>query len=407
MKKILFMLGNYTPKASANGICVRAVIEDLKRKGYHVYVICYGNEEKMQETEQETIVTVQSNRCLDNDLYSGKTRGIKRKVFILWSLLTEPPYPMIGKKMAAAFQKKLKFILSRYEIDTIVAVVHPVDAALALASLGKEPLCRRVIYELDTLTDDQYLKTGWRRFFFQKIKKTEERIHSRADKIVYMRSHDASFSSAPNASEVKYVAADIPLIDQAYYDEIHRERQPKHSIPDPFIVYAGSLSAQIRPPEYVLSLLGALYQKKVRYKACFYSRGCSEVVRDYSDKTASQIEWKDYVSPDELLSIYHDAHFLLNIGNLAEDVLPSKLIQYISTGKPIIHISFSQKDACLPYLERYENCVIINTEEPFEENVSKLTSFLRTNQSRVLDYSVIARAFQENTVEWTSHQLLN
>ena len=176
MKKILFMLGNYTPKASANGICVRAVIEDLKRKGYHVYVICYGNEEKMQETEQETIVTVQSNRCLDNDLYSGKTRGIKRKVFILWSLLTEPPYPMIGKKMAAAFQKKLKFILSRYEIDTIVAVVHPVDAALALASLGKEPLCRRVIYELDTLTDDQYLKTGWRRFFFQKIKKTEERI---------------------------------------------------------------------------------------------------------------------------------------------------------------------------------------------------------------------------------------
>ena len=169
--------------------------------------------------------------------------------------------------------------------------------------------------------------------------------------------------------------------NQAYYDEIHRERQPKHSIPDPFIVYAGSLSAQIRPPEYVLSLLGALYQKKVRYKACFYSRGCSEVVRDYSDKTASQIEWKDYVSPDELLSIYHDAHFLLNIGNLAEDVLPSKLIQYISTGKPIIHISFSQKDACLPYLERYENCVIINTEEPFEENVSKLTSFLRTNQS--------------------------
>lgn len=40
MKKHLFILGNYFPNPSANGICIENICKSLIRKGDEVFIIC-------------------------------------------------------------------------------------------------------------------------------------------------------------------------------------------------------------------------------------------------------------------------------------------------------------------------------------------------------------------------------
>lgn len=404
MKKIVFMLGNYTPKLSANGMCVKALIDELKNDN-EIYVICYGDDYREFCEDNVKFYTIPSNRCLTNKFYSGKVGGLKRKFFLLKTCFVEPPYPISGFEMAKRYYRRLNEILSLEPIDIVVSVVHPVDSAIALMNV-KDKTVKKIVYELDALVDDKYLKTGWRKFFLRRNVKLEADIHKNADMVLFLKSHQNYISTIAN--ENKFIPVDIPLINEHYYNAIRSNLKISVAEKDiPTIVYAGSLSSCVRSPEYILRLLYELYNRKTKFNAVFYSRGCSEQISLYSQKTEGMIERKDYVSSSKLIDVYGNADFLLNIGNLAPETLPSKLVQYISTGKPIIHISYSKPDICVDYLNNYPNCVIVNVDDDFYDNVEKLHTFIRNNQNKLLEYANIVSDFSDNTAIWTVRQILS
>ena len=53
-------------------------------------------------------------------------------------------------------------------------------------------------------------------------------------------------------------------------------------------------------------------------------------------------------------------HCLLSIGNLNPSQLPSKVIEYISTGKPVIHFVEIQDDPVLEIADEFSNLIVIN-----------------------------------------------
>jgi hypothetical protein len=48
----------------------------------------------------------------------------------------------------------------------------------------------------------------------------------------------------------------------------------------------------------------------------------------------------------------HDADILLHIGNNTPTQIPGKLLEYMATGKPMLHVYYIDDDGCLPYLEK-------------------------------------------------------
>ena len=64
----------------------------------------------------------------------------------------------------------------------------------------------------------------------------------------------------------------------------------------------------------------------------------------------------DMVTRNEALEkMVNSLHCLLSIGNLNPSQLPSKVIEYISTGKPVIHFVEIQDDPVLEIANEFSN----------------------------------------------------
>ena len=68
----------------------------------------------------------------------------------------------------------------------------------------------------------------------------------------------------------------------------------------------------------------------------------------------------DMVSRNEALEKMGTSfHCLLSIGNLNPSQLPSKVIEYISTGKPVIHFAEIANDPVIKISEKFEILIVV------------------------------------------------
>ena len=79
---------------------------------------------------------------------------------------------------------------------------------------------------------------------------------------------------------------------------------------------------------------------------------------------------------EQIKMMQDEADILLNIGNTIPGMVPSKIFEYMSTGKPIISTSCIQNDPVITYLEHYGNAHVINEKETIETEVSRLKEYL-------------------------------
>ena len=95
----------------------------------------------------------------------------------------------------------------------------------------------------------------------------------------------------------------------------------------------------------------------------------SEFVDEYLSGKISNIVYHGEVSPEKADWYAQKADILINIGNKEFNLLPSKLIDYVSMGKPIINISQIENCATLPYMAKYPIGLQLFEEKEITENV--------------------------------------
>ena len=78
----------------------------------------------------------------------------------------------------------------------------------------------------------------------------------------------------------------------------------------------------------------------------------------------------------------NSAHCLLSIGNKNPNQIPSKVIEYLATGKPIIHFTEIDDDPVINLSNEFHNLVILNKSDDekklsllFEEMFNKIEKF--------------------------------
>ena len=118
-------------------------------------------------------------------------------------------------------------------------------------------------------------------------------------------------------------------------------------------------------------------------------------------KDTENIEFHWYVNDDskneiashnkELNSIFHSIvereealklmagsfHCLVSIGNLNTTQIPSKVIEYISTGKPVIHFCEVENDPVKNIANEFQNLFIISETSNKENLLNQLNSFYK------------------------------
>jgi len=123
------------------------------------------------------------------------------------------------------------------------------------------------------------------------------------------------------------------------------------------LVFVGTLYKTIRSPNYLLQLFRKLLQTSLEDKLELHFFGsisdCTNSFELYKDLLNKKIFLHGLVSHNITLRVLKEADFLINIGNNTPCQLPSKIVEYMFSGKPIINLIPSCNDSSLSLIKDY------------------------------------------------------
>lgn len=147
------------------------------------------------------------------------------------------------------------------------------------------------------------------------------------------------------------------------------------------IVFAGTLYRTLRRPDFLLALFARLRacEGLPRMELHFYG-DASECADAFPSQRASGdhgVFVHGPVGRPEALEATRSADILVDIGNLNGCQLPSKLVEYLASGRPIIELCASSDSAACQILQAQPGVLIVEAgAAPDERQVSDVAAFV-------------------------------
>ncbi|MEX0679130.1 MAG: glycosyltransferase [Pirellulales bacterium] len=148
------------------------------------------------------------------------------------------------------------------------------------------------------------------------------------------------------------------------------------------MVYCGRVYNDIRSPAYLLKLLRRLIEvNSHRNSPQLHFLGslgdCHHVFEPYRDLIDKHLFLHGEVERATVAATLRNADVLINIGNSTSHQLPSKIVEYIGMGKPIVNLISHDQDCTLELLADYPAALNLRChEDTIEENVSRTVQLI-------------------------------
>ena len=134
------------------------------------------------------------------------------------------------------------------------------------------------------------------------------------------------------------------------------------------ISYFGIFTKGVRSPNSFLELV----KKNNEMEFSWYVNEDSEKIIKSCDLNVDKHSFYSQVSREEAQKLMvNSAHCLLSIGNKNPNQIPSKVVEYLATGKPIIHFTEIDNDPVIKFSNQFHNLITINKSVE-DENLSLL-----------------------------------
>jgi glycosyltransferase involved in cell wall biosynthesis len=377
--KILIISYIYYPIISPRAFRWTAIAEYWARKGHSIDVICawkpgLSKDEIINEVQLHRVggIVVESlkslvkenNRRKDTSMKSfevevsynirSKTVNlIKRTSDYTWKKLYWPDYACLWYFSATSKAKKL---LKKRQYDCIISVSHPFTGHLVGLNLkDKYPQTKWVVDIGDPFSFLDETPNNNNKLYYMLNNKYEGKVFEKADAISVtteptLKKYAQIFPG--NASKISVIP---PLLSQEidcdYSDSVFSGKEKIR------LVFIGSLFKTIRSPEYLLRLFNKLLEKEIGDKLELHFFGgikdCQSLFDKYQLLLGNKIFLHGKVSKDKANQAMKEASILINIGNNTSYQLPSKVVDYASTGKPVLNIAKSSSDSSSIFFSSY------------------------------------------------------
>lgn len=294
----------------------------------------------------------------------------------------------INSLFRRTFEKKIREYQNKNEYDLCIATLMPVEAVSAAMNVCNKNTVF-AIYQLDTYWNNDWLPAKYK----DKRRKFEEHLINDADYIVttplIKRSNEAAF---PDHSG-NIISAEFPMIVELETEGTGKVYDDNKT----HCAFLGRLYKGIRPPEPAIKTILKTENNNVVFD--FYGTGqhLISAVLEKKGQPTELIQLHGTVSSEEARKIRDTAHFLVNIDNTTTLQVPSKIFEYMCTGKPIVNFYFFKDSPTLKYMEKYPNCVNIYLNGELDEEAQRLDEFIASNKEIRVPYQIVKEMFRENT----------
>lgn len=423
MRHIVVLVGEYLPFISPNGNIANNLIEELK-KTYKITVITRKNDINL---ERESIFDgvkiiripdynliihklcnekiMKSTRLLDKTFYKI-VLYIKRGFFFLPRLFS-------GQSISKYYVRKILRVLIKLnlneKIDVLIPVSAPHEEVMAGVKFKKNynGEINLLIYQLDRFSNANSLYPT-KMFINTKINNNislESQALKTCDKLFILPPLRQHYSN-PN---YRYLQEKITVTEHPLVKNIS-EHGGRGVIENKSIsiLYAGSLDTKLRSPKYLFELFRTESIRDSNLILNLYTFGnCQPIIDKYKILIKDKIFDYGRVSFNEVQNKMINCDFLLTIGNNSDNEVPSKLFEYLSFCKPIIHLYYSDNDVYLEYLKTYEHSICLKMDDQIiKENSIKLKEFCVEHENASIDFEKVAKLFETCTPKFVSQQFI-
>lgn len=401
-KKVLFLMGTYLNKPSANGICGKVVAKEFIKNGYEVHCVCYDDNNEYKDLIEDQIHIHTVKMSFRNRLRK-KYEKTNKKIYLLLSrfitFINYINYPVLNYILARRYYNKTTELHKKNTFDIVVAVFNPIESLYSANLLKKfDTKIFNVMYTLDTLTNVYIKKNIINGYKYIKNSFYERKIYKYSDLIINMICHEKHYTKKYyDKYNRKMIFSDIPLLsdikEQNLIDGGYLEEKNEN------FVYTGIVDYERRNPKYVCDFFTNI--NKFNNKVCmnFFSNGdCEDIIKNYEKETNGVIKSHGFISHKYIPFVINNADVLVSLEAKNSEMISAKIFEYMSYNKKIIHFYSNDSDVLLKYFKKYNNVLLINENDDLNYNIEKTLEFMKSKTNKNNDLKQI---FKENTPKYT------
>ena len=399
--KILFLTDEFYPKFGANSLLVKTLAEEFVKNKHQVFVMPFAYEQGLSQTETwNGIEIVRSIPMDDKKTLLGNLKGCHfvSALKIGWKFVKQKflKQEKILLKDRIAARKILEDFIRDNQIDAVISICCSIELSFPLLYLRKKNKlpCKWIFYMIDPFESHSYYRGIESVSTLRKIQHAimESCDGVAATELIY--NDTKIWESQEILQKIKII--EFPKIKKPIkrecLDGIAFDKEKIN------VICTGSKNELVRSSDYTLRLCKCLKDENIVFH--FIGNGWCEAEKEISGNC---IFYKER-SHQAIWNIQIEADFLLNIGNVVVNQIPSKLLEYISTGKPIINVYKSIDCPTLNLLEDYEAFHICENEN-IDNAVKKLKEYVLSSHSGT-DFSYIEKQYEIYTPSYVTEQFL-
>lgn len=411
--KLLILTYSYSPDLNPRAFRWSAVAARLARNGHEVHVLCASRGER-QAREEGVVVHRVSDWLIDASAQPARTtpgtgsvpalaawRATLRSLArTLWRALRWPDYAC-GWIIPAV--RAGRALCSSHRYDWIISVSHPFTGHVVGALVRPAaPQARWMVDIGDPFHLMEEPSPNNRRLFGWLNRRVEAHVIAKSDAISVttpstQRVYESFFSPPHRKVQVVPPVLSLPAAPPP---------SPRARDGVVRLVFVGTLYSKLRSPRFLLECFSALRAAlpQERLELHFYGsvKDCAEDLAAYQDAAQGALFIHGLVGRAEVLQAMVDATALVNIGNESQTQLPSKVIEYMAVGKPILNLASSSWDTSVAVLARYPAVLNVYRADgpPALETVDAIRAFVLSRP--VVPAEVIEKELARYSITYVS-----
>ncbi len=377
-RKILVVTHQYIPHVSPRTTRWKLIVDDLINRGHEVTVVTGTkqlDEEKniiyVGNKSSNSVVTQmreKSNNLSESNFIKRFFYKFLKKIYrIIVKTFAWPDYSMFWLLSIYRNRKKINI-----DYDLIVSVSLPFSSHIAAYIFNKKNKKKWIMDVGDPYTlkkdapENNTILYGYLNRYY------ENKFYSLASKIIF--THEDAMSAHIDYFDIDKEKTFIGNpISNFKEDLFSRSLEYNYnSLPIKF-GYFGVFTKGVRSPKNFMTYFKDTEDIQLHWYVNDDSKNQISIHNNDLDSIFHSL-----VSRDEALKLMTDSfHCLVSIGNLNTTQLPSKVIEYISTGKPVIHFCEIENDPVKNISKDFNNLFIVSETTNREDLLNQLNSFYK------------------------------
>ena len=360
IKNILIVTHQFIPHQSPRTTRWKLLYDELIKSGFNVTVVTgtlqtnsdpnirYVGNRKASGIVKN--LRAKSNIAQDSSYKNYLYKLLKKIYRFFYKFFAWPDYTMFWIYSIWKNRKKIDI-----DYDLIISVSLPFSSHVAAYIINRDKNKKWIMdigdpfsLKNNAFENNRYLYKSLNYYF-------ENKFYKKAHQVVFTHQESANeHKKFFNIPENKVIIGNpISSFSQSLFQKSISYNYETKPIS---VGYFGVLTKGVRSPKEVLKFF-----HKTDFELHWYTNPDSIEMIKQNKIDQKYNKFFDMVTRNEALEKMVDSlHCLLSIGNLNPAQLPSKVIEYISTGKPVLHFVEIQDDPVLKIADEFNNLILIN-----------------------------------------------